>query len=362
MENDFYSTLGISREASSDDIKKAFRKLAHEHHPDKGGSDVQFKKINEAYQTLSDPDKRKRYDQFGSSDGFQGFEGFSGQNQNIHFDFGNFTDLGDIFSDMFGFGGGGKRQSQNRKTKRGGDIQVNIDITLVDVLTGLKKSLEISHDAPCPICAGTGAKDKKLKTCATCAGSGIITQRHQSFFGTIENRLTCSTCKGSGKIPEHNCTSCHGTGLEHQRKNIEVAIPAGIDNNQTIRYGGLGNAVLGGEPGDLLITIGIVPDRRFNRDGINLKTEKNISLPVMMLGGETTIETLTGPLTLKIPSQTASGTIFRLKEQGLPRLNSKSRGDLYVLAKLIWPKKITNKIKKVISDVADDLMNDGEKL
>lgn len=361
--DDYYSILGVSREATADEIKKAFRKLAHEHHPDKGGTDVKFKKINEAYQILSDPEKRRRYDQFGSAEEAPvsgGFHGFGGQN--INFDFGGFEDLGDIFS-SFGFGGGrGFKTRTSQKQNRGSDIQIKLDLTLLDVLTGLKRSLEISRDAPCADCHGTGAKNKKMKICPTCDGTGVIIERHKSFFGLLENRRACSTCHGRGQVPEQNCGQCHGAGLEHQRQKVEVAIPSGIADGQTIRYAGLGNAILNGVSGDLLVTVGVIPDKRFNRDGLNLKTEKVASLPLLFLGGEVTIETLTGPLKLKIPPQTLSGAIFRLKEQGLPKLNSKTRGDMYILIKLAWPKKITNKIKKAVEEISDDLLNEGEKI
>lgn len=363
MEN-YYDILGVGKGADAEEIKKSFRKLAHEHHPDKGGSDVKFKKINEAYQTLSDPEKRRRYDQFGTADGNPfgggGFQGFG--NQNINFDFGGFEDLGDIFS-SFGFGGGqGFKTRTSQKQNRGSDIQIKLDITMQDVLTGLKRTIEISHDAPCEECHGTGAKSKKMKTCATCDGKGVIIEHHKSFFGMLENRRTCATCHGRGQVPEQNCGKCKGAGIEHQRQKVDVGIPSGIDDGQTIRYAGLGNAILNGATGDLLVTVGVIPDKRFNRDGMNLKTEKISSLPLLFLGGETTIETLTGPLKLKIPPQTSSGTIFRLKEQGLPKLNSKTRGDMFILVKLAWPKKVSGKIKKVVEEISNDLLNEGENI
>jgi len=361
--DDYYSVLDIGKEASAEEIKKAFRRLAHEHHPDKGGTDAKFKKINEAYQVLSDPDKRRHYDQFGPADDNPfggGFQGFS--NQNINFDFGGLEDLGDIFS-SFGFGSGrGFKTRTSTKQNRGSNLQIKLDITLQDVLTGLKRDLEISRDAPCADCHGTGAKSKKMKTCAMCEGKGIIIERHKSFFGILENRRACGACHGRGQTPEQNCPQCRGAGLEHQRQKVAVAIPSGIDDGQTIRYAGLGNAILNGTTGDLLVTVGVIADKRFNRDGINLKTEKIASLPLMFLGGETTIQTLTGPLKLKIPPQTSSGAIFRLKEQGLPKLNGKIRGDMYVLVKLAWPKKITGKIKKVMAEISPDLLNEGENI
>ena len=263
MSKNYYETLGVAKTASKDEIKKAFHKLAHQHHPDKnGGDDKKFKEVNEAYQTLSDDKKRAQYDQFGSAgaqqgfggggQGFGGFDfsGFGGQG-GVEFDMG---DMGDIFSTFFNGGAGGPRRKQ-----KGDDLGIRIDITLTDSILGITRTVDIGHDQTCETCHGKGgAPGAKIETCKKCSGTGAVEENKRTVFGMIRTQVLCSACHGEGSIPSEKCKTCKGHGIVHTSEKIPVPIPAGIQNGQTLQMSGKGNAVRGGRAGDLFITVNVI--------------------------------------------------------------------------------------------------------
>ncbi len=368
MSKDYYQVLGVAKSASQDEVKKAFRKLAHEHHPDKhGGSDAKFKEINEAYQVLSNPEKRKQYDQFGtsfdSSSGAGGFNwsdfqrqgGFGGfQSDNV-----NFEDLGDIFGgfgDMFGFGGG-----RSRRASRGHDLQLEMSIDFEEAVFGVVKDISLEKNISCERCNGSGGEPgSKVVKCNQCNGQGQVTQTQRTFLGNIQSVTVCPTCMGVGSKPEKNCTRCHGVGHYRGVKNIQIKIPAGINNGQQIRIPSAGDLGQKGAPaGDLLIYIKVKPSKLFKREGFNLYTEKEISLPLAAIGGKVIIKTLDGEVTLKIPSGTQGGTVFKIADRGVPHLNSTKRGDIFVEVKVKVPSKLNKKEKEMMKALR---LENGETL
>ena len=370
MPKDYYQILGVKREASIEEIKKAFRKLAHEHHPDKhGGSDGKFKEINEAYQVLSNAAKRQRYDQFGAgfeqpgaaaSGGYQwqdfyGNAGF-GTARGANFDFG---DLGDLFGDLFGAGApGGRRRGGGR---RGPDLQFVTAIDFSESVFGVEKTLRFEKHILCSRCQGKGAEPgAKEVNCATCKGSGQVEQMQQTFLGAMRTVATCPTCNGEGRTVSQTCTKCRGRGSEPGVKELKVHIPAGVDNGQTIQLRGEGEpGVKGGTAGDLLLTIQTRPDKRFSRDGYDLHTRKDISVSLATLGGNTIINTLDGDVKLKIPAGTQSGKMFKLEGKGVPHLRGKGRGDILVIIHVKTPEKLSHKQREAIRLLEPD---SGEEL
>ncbi len=372
MSKDYYQILGVSKSATQDEIKKAFRKLAHEHHPDKhGGSEAKFKEINEAYQVLSNPDKRKQYDQFGTAfetaggpGGFNwsdfarqsGFGGF--QTENI-----NFEDLGDIFGgfgDMFGFSGGGGRR--RRGGPRGGaDLQIETMIDFEEAVFGAVKTLRLEKNIICAVCNGSGAEPgSKLTTCSTCGGSGQVAQMQRTFLGNIQSITVCPNCTGSGKKTEKICKHCHGRGIEKGVRNLEFKIPAGINSGQQIRLAGEGEpGEKSARAGDLLIFIRVRPHKSFQRDSFNLYTDKEISLPLAALGGKVVIKTLDGEVNLKIPAGTQSGTVFKIAGRGVPHLRSTKRGDILVKIQVKIPSRLSRKEKELLKEIGP---SEGEKI
>ncbi len=351
MSKDYYQTLGVSKSASAEEIKAAFRKLAHQHHPDKpGGNEAKFKEANEAYQILGDPERRKKYDQFGSAafeNGGGGGQGFGG------FDFSGFQggagfeDLGDIFGDMFGFGGS-RRQSQ--RTRRGEDIVIDLDMQFSEAIFGADKELNVTKNNPCVRCGGVGAEPgTKMKTCADCEGKGVKTVIQRTILGNMQTRVSCPTCSGNGEIPEKACTSCGGNGLERSRKTLSVNIPSGVDNGMVVRLRGEGEAVKGGENGDLHLRIHVKPDPRFEREGDTIFSQVNIGFTEAALGAELEHQTVDGPVTLKIPAGTQSGTELRLRGKGVP--NRRGRGDQIVQVTVVTPKKISREQKKLLEEL-----------
>src|SRR3989344_2917055 len=281
MAQDYYNLLGISKSASAEEIKAAFRKLAHQHHPDKpGGNAEKFKEINAAYQVLGDPEKRAKYDQFGSAafeNGGMGGNPFGGGG----YDFSGFqqggVDLGDIFGEMFGFGGG--------RHKRGADVRGDVDLTLKDAAFGVEREFSLNRTLPCERCGSVGAEPgSKMKECAECSGKGTKTHTQRTILGNIQTKTMCGACQGEGEIPEKKCTTCAGAGLEKARKTLTVEIPAGVDDGATLRLSGEGEAVKGGERGDLHIRVHVEPDRRFERDGDTLFSSEKIGFTQAALG------------------------------------------------------------------------------
>jgi molecular chaperone DnaJ len=347
---DYYKTLGVEKNASKDEIKKAFHKLAHQYHPDKkGGDEAKFKEINEAYQTLSDDQKRTQYDQFGSaySGGGGNGGGFGGQNG---FDFSNFTngqgfDFGDIFGDFFG---GGRTQE-----RRGRDISVDIQITFAESIFGVDRKVLISKIGVCDTCKGSGAAvGSKMKKCPTCNGQGQVNETRHSFLGTFTTTKECEKCHGKGEIPESACRDCGGVGVKKKSEEIQFVIPAGISHGEMIRLSGKGEAIPGGMSGDLYVRIHIESHPLFKREGQNLTMELNIKLTDAILGTEHTIKSLDGDITLKIPPGINYGEILRIKEHGVP--GKGKRGDLLVRVTFKTPAKLSKKEKEIIEKLKEE--------
>ncbi len=354
---DYYQVLGVPKSASAEEIKKAFRKLAHQHHPDKhGGSDAKFKEINEAYQVLGNADKRKTYDQFGANfeqaggpGGFnwQDFSRGGGFNsQGVNFDFGN---LGDIFGDFFG---GGGRTSRRTGPQRGSDVQFVTAVDFREAVFGVEKTLRFEKDIVCSRCKGTRVEPgAKVETCKTCNGQGHVEQMQRTFLGSMRTVTVCPTCGGEGETTDKVCAKCRGEGREQGVRELKVQIPAGIDDGQTIRLSGEGEPGLKGGPGgDLLLTVQVRPDRTFKREGYNLYTTKDISLSLASLGGKVLLTTLDGDVHMKIPTGTQSGKVFKLEGKGVLKLKSKSRGDLLVTIHVQTPEKLSRKQKEALKE------------
>ncbi|MCL2173902.1 molecular chaperone DnaJ [Candidatus Saccharibacteria bacterium] len=351
---DYYEVLGVAKSASDDEIKKAFRKLAVKHHPDKeGGDEAKFKEINEAYEVLKDKQKRARYDQFGhagvgGANGYSGspFEGFGGQGQNIHFDFGGggFGDLGDIFSSFFGGNQRGARQ-QNR----GRDVETAVNLTFEEAIFGTDKKISLNLNAICDYCKGSGAEPKfGTKTCSTCQGSGQEVKVINSLFGPIQQAQTCHSCRGRGKIPEKRCTACGGDGIKREKQDITVKIPAGVDEGSAIRLNGRGEALAGGTNGDLYVAIHVQPHKKFTREGDLILSEETISMIDAALGCEIEVDTVDGPLVMKIPAGTQPGTDFKLSSHGVPHLRGDGRGAQIITIRVETPTNLSRKQRDLL--------------
>ncbi|HVP24958.1 MAG TPA: molecular chaperone DnaJ [Methanomicrobiales archaeon] len=345
---DYYEVLGVPRNASDEDLKKAFRQLARKYHPDLNpgnkNAEEQFKEINEAFQVLSDPQKKAQYDQFGHAafrpEDFAGFR--TSSFEDLFRDFG----FGDIFS-VFG-GGQGQRA---RGPQPGPDLRYDLGISFEEAFQGVRKEIEVPHSVECPTCHGTGAKPGTLKTCPKCGGSGQVRNVRRSPFGQMVQISTCPQCGGSGRIAGEPCDTCHGEGKTRKVAKIEVAIPRGIDDGQYLRVAGEGEAgELGGPPGDLYVVVHVSPHPIFERHGKDLFCKTTIDVATAVLGGEVQVPTMTGKATLKIPSGTQSHTVFRLKGQGMPGLNSDRRGDQFVKVVVHIPEKVTKKQKELLRE------------
>ncbi len=349
MGKDYYEILGVDRKAPKDEIKKAFRNLAHKYHPDKKtGDDAKFKEINEAYSVLSDDIKRSQYDQFGQAGPNMGSSGFSGGFEG--FDFSQFTqggnggfefDFGDIFGDVFG---GGKRS----QTKRGRDISIDIEISFEESVFGVERSVLLNKVSKCDTCGGSGGeKGSDQITCTKCNGKGSVREVKRTFFGQFESTATCDNCQGSGMVPKTKCHTCHGLGILKKETEIKVKIPAGIDNGEMIRLSGGGEAVRNGQAGDLYIKIYVKRHQTFRKEGRDLVMDLNVKLTNALLGGEVDIQTLDGLITLKIPEGLKHGEILRIKGKGVPSDKSQ-RGDILVKTSIIMPHKLNREAKKAI--------------
>ena len=348
---DYYEVLGVSRDADDAAIKKAYRQLAKKYHPDTNPGDkeaeAKFKEASEAYAVLSDAEKRRQYDQFGHAAFENGGAGAGG------FDFSN---MGDIFGDIFGgdiFGdlfGGGRRRSSNGPM-RGSDVRVSVRITFAESVTGTCKKLEVTLKDPCSKCNGTGAKPgTSPETCSKCGGKGQVVYTQQSILGMVRNVQPCPDCRGTGKIIKEKCPDCYGTGYVSSKKTIEVTIPAGIDNGQSIRIQGKGEPGTNGGPrGDLLVTVMISADSEFKRDGYDIYSDVHISYPTAVLGGEIKVKTVDGEVLYEVVSGTASGTTVRLRGKGMPTLRNKNvRGDHYITLVVDIPKKLNAEQKEAL--------------
>ena len=357
-ERDYYEVLGLKKGASDDEIKKAFKKMARQYHPDLHPDDKEceekFKEINKAYEILSDPEKRQKYDQFGHAgvDPNYGGGGFTGG-----FNGGGFGDMGDIFEDIFGgiFGGGSARRSGRSSVnapRRGGDITANINISFMEACTGKKQDIKINHMEQCSECGGTGAKKgTSPQTCPECNGSGTVNITQATPFGRITNTRTCTKCGGKGKIIGSPCSRCGGTARIRVEKNISVEIPAGIDDGQILRVGGQGDSGLNGGPsGDLNVVISVRPHPIFVRDGYDVHCEKPITYTQAGLGDEITVPTIDGKVKYTIAEGTQTGTVFRLKGKGVKKLRRSDRGDQYVKVNIEVPKNLNKKQKEALKN------------
>ncbi len=363
---DYYQTLGVGKNASAEEIKKAFRKKAHEHHPDKSnGTDEKFKEINEAYQVLGNPDKKKRYDQFGSSD-FSGFgsgagaggQGFNwsdfarqgqGSYQNANFDF---SDLGDIFGDFFGSGFGSQRSGSRSSTRsnKGGDLEINVTISLPESYFGADKTFTINKEVVCSHCHGNGAEpNSKINTCKTCNGQGQVYSNQQTFFGAFRTVVVCPECAGEGKLPDKKCSLCNGRGAVKDRETLVIHIPVGINDGQTLKLSGKGQAGShGSRAGDLFVNVRVLPHPEFIRKGDDLHLEQTIPFSVAVLGEKIMIKTFDGQVKLKIPSGTSSGQEFIINGKGLPHLNKKGQGNLLVKINVAVPRHLSSSQKDLL--------------
>ena len=350
--SDYYKTLGIDKNASQDEIKKAFRKLAHKHHPDKGGDEKKFKEASEAYTVLSDEKKRKEYDTYGSAGPGAGFNGggfdYSGFANNMGGQGFEGVDLNDIFGDLFGGARGGGRATQAR---RGRDISVDLQISFSEAVFGIERKVSITKTGSCDTCKGSGAKPgAKLNTCSHCNGKGSINETKQSMFGTFMQSRECSTCHGAGKVPEEKCTTCKGHGVLRKEEDITIRIPSGIENGEMVRLTGAGEAVLNGKAGDLYVRVHIATHPVFKRDRENLIMNLKVKLTDAILGAEYPLETLDGQIKLTIPKGISSGEVLRVKGKGVP-LDKKYRGDLFIKVEVKNPAKLSRTAEKLIEEL-----------
>lgn len=349
---DYYEVLGVSKGASADEIKKAYRRLAIQHHPDKqGGDESKFKEVNEAYEVLKDSSKRQRYDQFGhagvggASGGGDPFGGF-GQGQEVHFDFGDLG-LGDIFGSFFG-GGAGQRQRQQQT--RGRDVETAIEITFEQAVFGTEVDLNLSLEDSCEHCKGTTVEPgHDLKTCDECKGSGQVVSVTRTIFGNIQQASICPKCGGRGKVPEKVCSVCRGKGTQKKAQDVTLKIPAGIDDGAIIRLREHGEAVANGPKGDLYANIRVKPHKKFTREADLILSEEMVSMVDAALGTEIEVDTVDGPVKMKVPAGTQSGTDFKLSGHGVPHLkrdnrsasSGQPRGAHIVTIKVETPKKLS---------------------
>lgn len=358
---DYYDVLGVNKTADEKELKKAYRKKAMEYHPDRNPDNKQaeekFKEVNEAYEILSDPEKRAAYDNYGHAafeqggmgGGFGGFQGGFG---------GGFGGFEDIFGDLFGsaFGGGSRRQRNT--AMKGSDIRYRMNISFEEAAFGVEKEITITREEECSVCHGTGAKaGTHPQKCGTCGGSGQVNRQVKTPFGMMMSTTTCPTCQGMGEMISEKCEKCHGNKVETKKTNKKVRIPAGIDDGATIRMSGEGNQGLrGGPKGDVYITVNVSPHKFFKREGYNVWLEIPISFVDATLGAEIKVPTLDGEVKYKIPEGTQTGTVFRMKGKGITFLNSDRRGDQMIKVIIQTPKKLNSKQKQSLRDF-DKVMN-----
>jgi molecular chaperone DnaJ len=361
MSKDYYNILGVDKGASQEEIKKAFRKKAHQYHPDKaGGDEAKFKELNEAYQVLGNAQKKAQYDQFGHAfdgaqgrggyGGFEGFRDFSGQGGGFNV---NMDDLGDIFSgfgDIFGFGNAG---SGGQKASRGNDIQAILTIDFNEAVFGAEKKVDLKKKVKCPRCHGNAAEPgTKIETCKECGGSGRVIKTQRTILGAMQVRATCGTCGGEGKTYAQKCRQCGGSGVVNESVSLNIKIPAGIDEGESIRLSGQGEAGLkGASSGDLYIRIKVNPHPRFDRDGYDIRSRVKIKIYQAASGDKIDVETIHGPVKLKIPAGTQSGTVFKLRGKGIPRLHGSGWGDHFVEIAVEIPSNLNRKQREVLRDL-----------
>lgn len=356
---DYYEVLGVGKDASADELKKAYRKKAIESHPDRGGDEAAFKEANEAYEVLKDSSKRQRYDQFGhagvgssaASDGGNPFAGFGGgaggQGQEFNFDFGDLG-LGDILGSFFG---GGQARGSSRKN-RGRDVDTAIEVSFEDAIFGTEVDLGLNIEDACEHCKGTTVEPgHELTTCDQCKGSGQVSRVTRTIFGNIQQASTCPKCHGQGKMPEKLCTVCGGKGTKRKSQEVKLKVPAGIDDGATIRLKEHGEAIANGEKGDLYVSIRVKPHKRFTREGPLVLSEEHLGMVDAALGTEIDVDTVDGPVRMKVPMGTQSGTDFKLSGHGVPALNGGHRGAHIVTLLVDTPTKLSTKQKQLLQQL-----------
>ncbi len=350
---DYYEVLGVSKGASADELKKAYRKLAIQYHPDKNPGDSaaeeKFKEAAEAYEVLSNDEKRRRYDQYGHSG--MGNQGGFGGGMSMDDIFSNF---GDVFGDFFGggFSGFGRGRSSNR-TPQGSNLRIRVKLTLEEIAHGVEKKVKVSRQVHCDACSGSGAKSgSSPTTCSTCHGSGRVVRVTNTFLGQMQTSATCPHCNGEGKVITDRCTSCNGSGLKKGEDVISIKIPPGVEEGMQLSLSGKGNAApRGGIPGDLIVLIEELEHDIFKRDGINLLYEHNISYSDAVLGTQSDIPTLDGKARIKIPAGTSPGKMFRLKGKGLSELNGYGKGDMIVSINVWVPDSVSKDEKNLLEQM-----------
>lgn len=362
MAKDYYQILGVAKDASADDIKKAFRTLAHKYHPDKGtGNEAKFKEASEAYAVLSDKKKRAEYDSFGrfAGAGHGGAGGFNGAG----FDFSQFQggfngagfgqsgvefDLGDIFGEFFGGGGSARAQS------RGRDVSIDIELSFKESVFGTERRVLLAKVNTCSACAGSGAKKgSKMKSCAACNGKGIIRETRSTFFGAFTSQRECPTCYGKGQVPEEPCAVCRGAGVAKEQEEIRIQVPAGIQDGEMIRMPGRGEAAPGGSAGDLYIKIHVKPDTAFTRQGNDIVTTLPIKLTDALLGTTHMVQSLDGEEKVVLPLGVAHGDMLRVTGKGIPGARGK-RGDLLVKVQIDFPKKLSKQAREWVEKLRSE--------
>lgn len=365
---DYYEVLGVSKGASDDEIKKAHRRLAKKYHPDlnRDNPDAaeKFKELNEAYEVLSDKDKRAKYDQFG----FAGVDPSYGAGQGGGFGGGGFGgfdmgDLGDIFGSFFGGGfGGSSSRSRRNAPQRGETLQQRVMLSFEEAAFGCEKEISINRTETCEECGGSGAeKGTSAETCSNCHGTGVVTQTQRTPLGMFQTQGACPNCRGTGKIIRKPCKKCGGTGKVRKSRTLKVKIPAGIDDGQSIQLRGQGNAgVNGGPSGDVIVTISIRPHPLFTRDGNNVICEIPISFPQAALGDTLQVPTIDGKVEYTIPEGTQTGTVFRLKGKGIQNVNGRGRGDQYVRVNIEVPTHLTEHQKHLLRDFESSTTDENQ--
>ena len=356
QKRDYYEVLGVSKTVSDDELKKAYRKLAKQYHPDmnpgNAEAEAKFKEVNEAYEVLSDKEKRAKYDQFGHAGvdpNFGAGGGFGG------FDMGD-IDLGDLFGSFFGGGfGGGQRQANPNAPKRGASLRANITISFQEAMSGVEREISLTRTESCDTCRGSGcAAGTTAEICPDCRGTGQVRIQRGAGGFAFTTTAPCSKCQGTGKIIHQPCPDCRGAGQVRRQRKIKVKIPAGIDDGQTISMRGQGSGgVNGGPAGDLLVTVSVIPDPRFERDGYDLYLEQPVSFTQAALGAELQIDTIDGKVKYNLPAGTQTGTTFRLRGKGVPSVNGRGRGDQYVTVRVTVPTNLTAEQKDALRAYAE---------
>ncbi|MFZ6015144.1 MAG: molecular chaperone DnaJ [Patescibacteria group bacterium] len=365
MSKDYYQILGVEKSASEDEIKKAFRRKAHEYHPDKGGDEQKFKDVNEAYSILGDKSSRAKYDQFGSAafenggfnpgaGGFGGFGGFDFNQAGFNVNVEDLGDLGDILGGMFGFGGGrGGRRGQ----KRGRDLEMVMDLEFKESVFGTQKEVSLYTNGQCGTCKGSGADpNAKIEKCATCNGSGKVQQTQRTVLGTFNTVAVCQDCHGKGEKPDKQCSACSGSGIQKVERKLGITVPPGMKSGEALKLSGQGDYPgAGGVAGDLYVRVRVKSDPLFTRDDHNILSTVNIPFTIMALGGKVDIQTVDGPVSLKIPSGTAAKSVFKLRGKGVPYMSGYGRGDHMVTVMPDVPQKLSREQKKIL----EELQNTG---